>query len=317
MNLSSEDFERAFGGPLDEMAQAEVDRHDFSLVPIVGAQRDSLLIEIIDRIRSDTQIVGAENRKTVWESGWKENAVAHEASRNEADLVPRFIRRGEPVRWQSRWYQPANLAFEESFTAVLRTFIFGTIDRAVEQGGAVHVHEFGAGTGWNLVHAHKYFQERGRDYHLFGSDFVDSSVELLNRLSSDGIPLTARKFDMLSPDYSQVIEHPSQSGVFTLGALEQLAGNVEQMFDYLIDQMPAVVVNVEPAIESYDNRCLEDYLASWFQGQRGYTEGLEALLREKESQGKIDLLRAKRIGFGSKMMEGYNLFVWSPVKQTG
>ena len=55
---------------------------------------------------------------------------------------------------------------------------------------------------------------------------------------------------------------------------------------------------------------IENYLASLFQGQRGYSAGLVSKLEGMEKDGRIELLECRRLGFGSLMMEGYNLCVW-------
>ena len=62
------------------------------------------------------------------------------------------------------------------------------------------------------------------------------------------------------------------------------------------------------------NWILNDYLAIKFQGNRGYSAGLLPLLQRLEKQGKIELLKVKRLFFGSLYMEGYNTFVWKKVK---
>lgn len=313
LRLTQEDFEDAFGEPLDQLTREEISSHDFTLEQIVGASRDSLIIEILEKIRHDKQIVGDPSREAVWEIGWRENYDGFIGNGDVEELVPKFIRPGQPIRWQGQFFLPVNPNFEESFTRVLRTFIFGKIARELGDREAVHLYEFGAGTGWNLLHAHHFLQSIGRVHKLVGSDFADSAVELMNDLArKQNVPLSAWNFDMRRPDFSREFENPGVSGVFTLGALEQLAGEVEAMIDYLVDQKPCVVIHVEPAIENYEVSRLEDYLAHWFQGNRGYSSGLEALLKTKEAERKLDLLRTKRIGFGSKMMEGYNFFMWRP-----
>ena len=105
------------------------------------------------------------------------------------------------------------------------------------------------------------------------------------------------------------------SAVFTFGALEQLAGNLDKIIEYFFKQPAAIYVHVEPAIELYDPTRLEDYLASLFQGQRGYSAGLIQQLELRHNAGDIEILKAKRLGFGSMMMEGYNLFVWKKINE--
>ena len=314
LRLSPRDFEDAFGAALDPQTISEVRSHDFRLQPIVGEARDSLVIEILEKIRGDQQIVGDPARERIWESGWQENLEDFRSRSDHTLLVPRFIRPNQPIRWQGKFYSPANPNFETSFTRVLRSFIFGKIDSEIGGSEQIDLYEFGAGTGWNLVHAYEWFRAKNRPLQIFGSDFVDSSVQILRLLREEGIPISASKFDMRIPDPGYRMTSPQQTGVFTLGALEQLADQIEPMIDYLISQNPAIVIHVEPAIENYDSGVLEDYLGAWFQGKRGYSQGLGALLGRKANEGRLHVLSSKRIGFGSKMMEGYNLFVWRPLQ---
>ena len=69
---------------------------------------------------------------------------------------------------------------------------------------------------------------------------------------------------MLEPDYNFSVR--PGSAVFTFGALEQLAGNLDKIIEYFFKQPAAIYVHVEPAIELYDPTRLEDYLASLFPG---------------------------------------------------
>ena len=65
----------------------------------------------------------------------------------------------------------------------------------------------------------------------------------------------------------------------------------------------------------YDDQILLDYLAIKFHKKRGYTEGLLPRLKELERLGQIELLKVKRLYFGSTFMEGYTYMIWKPVKQ--
>lgn len=310
--LSVEDFSLAFGRALSVEVESEIEKHDFEIEPIVGQSRDELIVEILEKIRTDTQIIGAPTRTQSWSGGWGENLEAFQVKPALDTLVPKFIRPGYPIRWGGKFYRASNPRFEEAFIRVLRSFLFSIVDTELGPQGPIHLYEFGAGTGWNLLHAHEWFGDRGREIHLYGSDFVDTSIKLMGLMSSQGIPINANLFDMRAPDPNYKIGVPHQSAVFTLGALEQLAGEIEPMIDYLMSQSPRVVIHVEPDSDTYDRSKLEDYLAYWFQDNRGYSSGLGRFLGHREAKGDIEVLLSKRVGFGSRMMEGYNLVVWRP-----
>lgn len=131
LRLIQQDFEDAFGQPVDSLAKLETGADGFTLERIVGASRDSLIIEILQKIREDQQIVGDSSREAVWETGWREKFDGFIRNAEADELVPKFNRRGQPVRWQGEFFRPLNSNFEENFTRILRSFIFGKIKEEV------------------------------------------------------------------------------------------------------------------------------------------------------------------------------------------
>ena len=115
---------------------------------------------------------------------------------------------------------------------------------------------------------------------------------------------------MLNPDDSFKIA--SNSAIFTIGAIEQLASNFEAFLQFLLKNRPLLCVHVEPTIELYDKDNLVDYLAIKFHKKRGYTENFLTRLKKLEKEGEIEILKVKRLFFGSLYMEGYSLFIWRP-----
>jgi hypothetical protein len=270
----------------------------------VGDSRDKLITQIIERIRIDKQVIAGDGRKETWSNGWAENLEAFMNSGGDVkELTPRFVRAGLPVRWQGKYVQPKSDNFELAFIEILRHHIVEHYFAKVAS-----IYEFGAGTGFNLVHANQIKPE----IDLVGTDFVQPAVDLINEVGIRlGINLTSSIFDMMRPDDFE-LELPNESGVWTFGSLEQLGGEIEPIINYLIRNKPKICVHIEPMSELYDTVSLEDYLANWFQTKRGYTSGLIPLLKQYEDEGRITVNKIQRLGFGSLMMEGYNLVVWAP-----
>lgn len=281
----------------------EINSHEFSFRKPTSQEYKSLILEVLKKIKNDTQKIGAKERLDVWQCGWQENLDAY--SRDNLDkthLIPKFIRKGNPVRWKKNYVFPASELFEINFIKIYRQW-FG------EQylTSCDIVHEFGCGTGHNLLALAEMFPKKS----FRGSDFVDSAVSLTNKVGKEKkIDLSAQKFDMLSPDYSYGIG--ASDGVFTFGALEQLASNLSPMLEFLLDKKPSIVIHTEPVEEFYDLESLEDFLAYTFQSNRGYSSGLISKLEELELKGKIEIIKAKRLFFGSFFMEGYNHIAWRP-----
>jgi hypothetical protein len=307
MKLTNEDFAKSFGeieSELDDSVKTLIKESDLSLFSVTDHDRDILLIEIIDRIRTDKQVIAAQDRTAVWERGWAENLqLFRQDSTSEAALVPRFVRPGRPIRWFKRYYNSNSSNFELVYINILRQFVITKYFSGVE-----YLYEFGAGTGFNLLHANKVHPQ----LNLIGTDFVQPAVDLMNEIGIERkIPLKASLFNMLMPDLEDLVLEPN-SAVWTFGSVEQLGGKVEPIVKYIISNKAKICVHIEPIVEFYEEGSLEDYLARWFQSKRGYSEGLVNLLSDYQRAGKIEILKSQRLNFGSLMMEGYNLLVWRP-----
>jgi len=307
-NLGIDEFAAHFGTRpknFSEKCKTLISSFDFSYENIEGQQLESLIVSILKRIDEDEQIIGAKDRTEAWSKGWQENLDQFlENEDNPESLVPKFIRPNQAIRLNGEYISPIDSEFELNLVKVYRQWFLEEYFADVD-----NIFEFGCGTGFNLVAASEIFPNKK----LYGSDFVQSAVNLVNATAKKyNIELSGELFNMLEPRYDYKI--PGSSGVFTFGALEQLASEIEPMINYLLDSSPDIVVHTEPAIELYDESKLNDYLAIKFQGKRGYSAGLLPLLQRLEKQGKIELLKVKRLFFGSLYMEGYNMFVWKKVK---
>jgi SAM-dependent methyltransferase len=306
-NLGIEDF----GVILDEdpsyfseHTKSIINAENFRYRLIQGDELEQLVLRILGRIESDTQIVGAPDRTEAWSRGWGEN-LKEFSSMSEfspSALIPKFIRPGQPLRLFSNYIAAEDPWFELNFIRVLRSYLAHKFLHDCPD-----IHEFGCGTGFNLVDIAGIFPEK----RYFGSDFVKSSVDLVREIPlKTNINLEAALFDMKKPNESYPLE--SHSGVFTFGSLEQLSGNIDPIFDFFIKKGAKIFLHVEPAEELYKTTNLSDWLAHKFQTKRCYTGGLSVKLRALENKGLIEILKIKRCFFGSLFMEGYNIFVWRP-----
>lgn len=301
-------FVQSFGievNQLPESTKVLIDTYNFATNEVIGIERDALIVRIVDKIRLDKQKIASPERLKAWEEGWAENLNLYIASNgDQTSLVPKFIRAGEPIRWFGRYHISEDANFELNYISVLRSYLIETYFSKVQS-----IYEFGAGTGFNLLH----FAKLKPELKLVGTDFVSSSVQLMKEVGKqESINLSAQLFDMLDPSRNKLKIEPG-SGILTFGSLEQLGSNLTPILKYFHDQRPDVCVHIEPMIELYDATSIEDYLATWFQGQRGYSSGLLGAISDLEKQGKASILMQQRLNFGSMMMEGYNLLVWKPV----
>jgi hypothetical protein len=92
--------------------------------------------------------------------------------------------------------------------------------------------------------------------------------------------------------------------------MEQLGSNFEPFLQYLLSNPVSLCLHLETIKELYDDRYLTDYLALKFDSKRGYLSGFLPRLQELEREGRVEILRAQRIFFGSLYHDSYSLIVW-------
>jgi SAM-dependent methyltransferase len=306
--LDLEGFAKSFGvnsGELSKNVQNEIEKYNFNYDFFSNQEYKEIILEVLKKIDTDKQIIGDKSREKVWMDGWHENYIAYKNTGfSDEALVPKFVRKRNPVRLDQKFIKPFDDQFELNFVKVYRTWFLEKYFNNVD-----NIFEFGCGTGFNLIRASELFPTKN----LFGSDFVQSSVDLVNTIASvKKINLKSELFNMLKPKNDYNI--PKSSGVFTFGSFEQLASDFMPMIDFLIQKRPEICFHSEPMIELYEeDKNLEDYLAFKFQNKRGYSKGLISALKNLEKQKKIEIIKIKRLFFGSMFMEGYNMIAWKPL----
>ena len=304
-SIEVENFAKSFGVNVDNLSDVtlkEINKHNFNYKRVTGDALEKLILQILKKIESDNQVVAEKKRADVWETGWNESLNQYLEGEFDNDIVrPKFIRKHLPLRWNQSYIIAEDPWFEMNFVEVMKTHIFQHYFSDIDS-----IFEFGSGTGHNLVTADNVLN----NVELIGTDFAPSAVNLINEIGKKrGGRLKAKHFDMMRPGKDIVLT--KNSGVFISGALEQLAGEIDPMFQYLIEQDFKICILIEPTTELYDDDNLSDFLAKKFQTQRGYTSNLLKKLNLLAETKKIKLQKIQRLKFGSMMMEGYNLFVWS------
>jgi len=305
--VTIEDFAKSFGTTVDDFSEGckkMIAENDFGYKILGGKKRDEIILSILKKIDSDKQVIGAEERKDVWYSGWAENLESFIQSGCNLDaLVPKFIRDKQIIRYDGNYIQPANSKFELNFMTVFRSWLFQKYFRDYDS-----IYEFGCGTGFNLGLIAQLLPGKN----LYGLDFVQSSVDLVNKIGECGDwNIEGHLFDMITPN--EDFELAENSATFTFGAVEQLAEKFENFLQFLLRKWPKLCIHVEPTIELYNENGLFDYLAMKFHKKRGYTQNFLPRLQELEPQGKLKIHKIKRLYFGSLLMEGYMYFVWQPL----
>lgn len=85
--------------------------------------------------------------KNIWDKGWGGNLANYKRSNDIQDLLPRYVKKNEFIRFSKNYILPQDADFESNFVTVLRSHFackyFGDVDE---------IYEFGCGTGLNLIH---------------------------------------------------------------------------------------------------------------------------------------------------------------------
>jgi transketolase len=306
--MTVQDFASSFGTTPEEIPEESrelICKYNFNYTPLEGEAQERVLMEVINKIDSDQQVIAAPERESVWNRGWSENLKEFISQQgNINSLVPKFLRPSKVFRLFGAYVSVSDPEFERNFIRVLRSWLFRTYFSPYEI-----IYEFGSGTGHNLVELAHLFPEKD----LVGLDFVPSSCELISRLGSDlNYRISSRLFNMIEPDQSYKLKNGSL--VFTFGAIEQLGTKFDKFLEYILDNHPGLCVHIEPILELYDENKLFDSLAIRFHKKRGYAVKFLPRLQQMEKEHRIQLLKVKRLEFGSLMMEGYSLIIWKPLK---
>jgi SAM-dependent methyltransferase len=304
--LDVEAFASCFGDRADcftAEAREQISRSDFGYEALPPAERDQAILEVVRKLDEGNLQKAGEHRHQVWEQGWKENLDAFAADGLEA-LVPRFMRPSKIVRLNQDYVKVRNPRFELDFFAVLRMWLYR---RYFSEATAVY--EFGCGSGYNLLALARMYPT----CELWGLDWAETAVDLVNRLGeSQHLRLRGRRFDFFHPDRS--LQLGPRSAVMTMAALEQVGPRHGEFVEFLLDQSPGLVLNVEPLLELYDPARLVDYLAIRYHKYRGYLDGYLSRLRQLQVEGRIEILQIQRPNFGSLFHEGYSIVAWRPLR---
>ena len=304
--LTIEHFANAFGvavGQIPADIRKLIDCGNFNYEKLGAADRDQVILEVLKKIDSEPLQKVGEHRKEVWENCWQENLDAFGAHGLEG-LVPRFIRPNQIIRLNSDYVKPNNPKFELDFFAVLRLWLYDRYFADADQ-----VYEFGCGSGYNLVA----LAERYPQIQLSGLDWAESAVELVNRIGkTHDLRLKGRRFDFFNPDLS--VTFGPRSVAVTMAALEQVGSRYGNFLEFILQNKPSLVVNLEPLYELYNPTNMVDYLAMRYHKKRGYLDGYLTCLRKLEIEKRIEIIHMHRPNFGSLFHEGYSLVVWRPFK---
>lgn len=300
MNIN---FQKLLGDPnLDEVVKEKISNFDFSYTDLDEIEVQQIILKVLKRIFEEPIIQSGPSYLDRWELGWGENLKAYKNSSDLHDLLPKFIKAKQPIRFQGKYVLPSSDQFETNMVEVLRTYIFTKYLSQCES-----VHEFGCGTGLNLVSCSKIYPKK----RMVGLDWSKASCDIVKQISQQqGINLAAHRFDMFKPDYNFNV--PLGAGMFTIGAMEQLGDQYREFVDFILEKKYSICVHMETIHELYDSTLLIDWLAKTYIEKRNWLRGFYTYLSKLEKDGIIRILYARRT-FGSIYHDGYTMLAWKPL----
>lgn len=305
--LELADFATLFAtepGKISQPLREKIAIGNFRYLPLTGAWRDQVLIDVLKRIDSGTLSLAGEEGKGRWEKGWGENRDAFIQSGFDLEqLVPKYIRPRIPVRLNQQYVLPADAEFELRWYEIFRTWFLEN-----HLGPFDAVFEFGCGSGFNVGATARMFPGKK----VTGLDWAKASSEILAAMAKHyRWDIAGRVFDFFNPDHS--VDVPSNSAFFTIGALEQTGERWESFLDFVLSKKPKCVFHIEPIYEWYSEDDLVDYAARRFHYVRNYWRGYIDRVEELAKAGRAEILKRKRSNFGSLFIEGYSQFFWRPL----
>lgn len=264
------------------------------------AETEMLCLELLRRIDSGRDMWPVGNQDH-WERVWNDVRARFEETGDLEALRPPFVRPFQPVRVNGAFCWMIDPDFEWHWWTRLRQFIF-------EEwlADCPRIVEYGCGSGHNLAA----FAQLAPGKEYVGVDFSEAAAKCVRAVGKrQGWNMAGVPADVRNPPWLRMTP---ETGVLTVGALEQTGLEWRPFMDDLVEQKPRVVVHVEPIIEWLDETGIVDYTARRFMVARGYWSGFPAWLKRQEDEGRVEVLHRHRTGVGSLWIEGYMLNVWRP-----
>jgi len=267
------------------------------------AERDGVMLDALRAIEDESLPIASPATLGRWERGWQEvldRVKAQGASRST--LRPQYFKY-DVVRLRGDYAKVEDRAFEFELYRVFANLLFDEFVADAET-----VVDVCCGTGLNLLE----IGLRHPGKRLIGYDWARPSQALLKLTAEQhGLELEGHWLDLWTLDGFDRAQRPSgKTVVITTHGLEQVGSAVAPFFALIDAIKPERVVHIEPLVELYDGTDLFDALALRYHQRRGYLSGLLAEVRRRDAAGTAQILKLRRLGFGSPFHEGYSILVW-------
>lgn len=302
MKVTSEELEEILGIKLSSWDKDQIEHHVPEYAEISESELQKYICHFID-VLTDDIVFSGKHRLPSWETGWEENLKEFTHTENIQSLIPKYHRKGRLVRWKDKMVSPSFPDFDYQLHKIIVDVVIRNHFKDVKQ-----IVEFGCGPGYHLARISNYFPDKK----LIGTDWTKMSqtiIKEINRVKK--LNIKGYNFDFFSPDYTLPVD--SDTGIYTIAALEQVGKNFSEFVNFLLQKKPAICVHFEPIGELLpDDNVLCKLTKKYFQ-KRNYLDGYLTYLETLEKDGKIQIIDKRRTYSGSFYIEGHSLIVWKPL----
>jgi len=292
----------------DADVEAVVDPEDLDGLDYrdLTAEETAALQDRIDEILTDETISAVGHDALLrWQKGWGEvlEGVRRDGV-SMATLTPQYFHH-DTFRYRGRYIRAATPDFEQHLYAVFKAVIFEKYLSDVS-----HIAELGCGTGGNLFALAHHFPDK----RLTGCDWAEPSQALIHEINASlGTHIAGVNLNLLTMEGWDLVESGPGTGILTLHALEQIGADHGLLLSAIRAARPDICVHLEPIAELYDTSLKFDLNALNYHNKRNYLSGFYDKLSELETEGRVEIIKAHRTGFGSTFQEAYSLIVWRVV----
>ena len=287
---------------INEMCGELISSLNFRYSVCEADEEEKIIKDISLKCTSSYFSISGLERKSDWQKGWSENLDDFVSTNFHLDsLEPRYFNKdSRPFRLNGNYVISDSSSFEQDFMVIIRKCFFKKY-----LGEFKNIYEFGCGAGQNLAFLANIYNDKK----YFGLDWAESSEEIINLMSEHyKWDIEGHIFDFFKPNSN--IKILPDSGIFTVHALEQIGDKYKLFVDYLLEQKPGICIHIEPINELYDKNSKFDNIALKFHLSRNYLNNYLSYLKQLESENKINILKIKKVNFGSFYHDGYSIVIW-------
>ena len=271
-----------------------------------GEAKNDLMFSIAKDIHEAKFRIVGDNNSTVWQKGWGEvfEKIKDLKDFNINSLKPQYVDKHNLIRIDGEYAIAKSKDLMFNYDITLRKAIFYKYLSGVKK-----IVEFGAGTGTTQMILTDLFKDKNVE--LTATDWSKPALKIINLISEKlNYNISTKILNMLDLEGWNEVSIDKNTAIITIHAMEQLGGNFNKLLDNIVKAKPKFCLHLEPMNEVYDTNDLSDYLAHKYHKKRNYLDGFYTKLKDLESKNVIKINEFKRLKFGDRYHETYNILQW-------